>query len=1029
MTPRPYMTEPHLSPDRSEIAFVSGGDIWRVAQNGGDASLLVSHPAEESRPLFSPDGSKLAFVSTRTGGGDIYVLTFAGGDLKRLTFEDGPEELSGWSRDGKWLYYHSTSNDIAQMNDVYRVSAAGGTPIPVAADRYASEFFASPSPDGRTIAINARGVASRQWWRKGHSNLDLSQIVLVKPGVTPSYETISDGGAKELWPMWAADSKSVFFVSDRTGVENIWRQPLGGTSKQVSQFKDGRVLWPSISYDGKMLVFERDFGIWRMEAGNGKATPLAIQLRGAPANSPLNQLSLNGFDAMVLAPDGKKVAVIAHGEIFAASAKEGGRAQRITRTHSNEAQVSWSPDSRKLLYVSDRGGAYNVYQYDFDTQTETRITSTSASDASPRFSPDGAKIAFSRAGRGVWVYDVAAKTEAQLAQVELGRQPLAPDHILAWSPDSKWLAFPSRGAKGFANIMVSPITGGNPQPVALLANSNTRSIQFSPDGHYLLFDTAQRTEERRIARVDLVPRTPPFSEDKFRELFRPGGAQAAPSPEIAFEGIRGRLSLLPLGLDVSEFELSADGKNLLIVATAAKQENLYLYSMEDAEKRESAARQITATPGEKSHAYFAPGGGEVYFLDKDKVRIATVGTRQARPLEMTAEMEVDFNREKLEVMQQAWTYQRDHFFDEKFNGVDWDAMRKKYEPLVTAARTQPEVARLLSLMMGELNASHSGVTPPADRKPECGNLAVRFDAAAYESKGMLQISEVIPLGPAAVAGLKAGEFLTAIDGLPVAPPVSVHELLLRKVDRRVELTVASAADGTGVRTVVVRPIEGAAAKSLLYRGWVEDRRAFVERISGGRLGYVHMADMSADSLERLYMDLDAGNHSKDGVVVDIRNNSGGFVNAYALDVFARRPYLTFVERGRAPAPARSVLGQRALELPTILVTNQHSLSDAEDFSEGYRRLKIGKVIGEPTAGWIVYTWNEKLIDGSTLRLPRTKVFDNDGVLMEMHPRPVDVPVERPIGESYSGKDVQLETAVRELLQQTESSRPRPSTQQ
>ena len=177
--------------------------------------------------------------------------------------------------------------------------------------------------------------------------------------------------------------------------------------------------------------------------------------------------------------------------------------------------------------------------------------------------------------------------------------------------------------------------------------------------------------------------------------------------------------------------------------------------------------------------------------------------------------------------------------------------------------------------------------------------------------------------------------------------------------------------------------------------------------------------MSSGSLSQLYLDLDADNHAREGVVVDVRNNNGGFVNVYAIDVLARRGYFNMADRGLPipPVSSRTMLGQRALERPTILVTNQHSLSDAEDFTEGYRTLKLGKVVGEPTAGWIIYTGGIPLIDGSTLRMPGTKIFASDGTPMEMHPRPVDVPVTRPVGESYSGKDVQLDTAVAELLKQ------------
>ncbi|MBI3683718.1 MAG: PD40 domain-containing protein [Acidobacteria bacterium] len=1022
------------------MAFVAGGDIWRVAATGGEASLLVSHPADDSRPLYSPDGTRIAFVSTRTGGGDIYVLTLSTGELRRLTFEDGLEQLDAWSRDSEWIYYHSSSQDLSSMNDVFRIRASGGTPIPVAADRYASEFFASPSPDGKTIAINARGIASRQWWRKGHSHLDISEIWLVRPGTPPSYERITDGGAKEIWPMWTPDGKSLFFVSDRTGVENIWRQPLAGTSRQISAFKDGRVLWPSISHDGKWIVFERDFGIWRMETVNGRAVPVAITLRGASAGPAVSHLSqTSGFDEIALSGDGRKMAFTVRGEIFAASAKDGGDAQRVTRTHAQEAQAAWSPDSRKLAYVSDRGGVHHIFIHDFGAQAETQLTFSDESDASPRFSPDGKTIAFLRGGRSVWLYDLEKKQERQLATGEVGRQPLVSHKALTWSPDSRWIAFTSRGNKGFSSVLAAPVSGGASQPVSFLANTLTRSILWSADGKYLLFDTSQRTEPTQVARVDLILRTPIFREDRFRDLFKPsavieepaaakpGEPKAPPAPaavSIVFEQIRRRLSLLPIGLDVDDLALSMDGKTLLLTASAARQENLYTFSLDELAAEPPVARQVTSSTGNKSHAQFAPDGKEVYYLERGRVQIANVDTRQSRTLNLTAEMDVDFHQEKRTVFRQAWSYQRDHFFDDRFNGVRWDALRMQYEPLAMSARTPSELYRIVNLMLGELNASHMGISGPQTQQPVTGQLGLRFDPAALEN-GQFRVAEVIPLGPAALAGIQTGEYVVAIDNVPLAHQTSVQELLQHKVSKRVELSVAPAA-GAKVRSVVVLPVTSGVEKNLLYRAWVEDRRELVSRMSGGRLGYVHMSDMSSDSLSRLYIDLDSENHAREGVVIDIRNNTGGFVNAYALDVFARRPYLTFVERGRAAAPARSVLGQRALELPTILVINQHSLSDAEDFTEGYRRLKLGKVIGEPTAGWIIYTWNQRLIDGSSLRMPRVKVFDNDGQLMELHPRPVDVPIERPVGESYTGKDIQLDTAVRELLQQIEAAR-RPPT--
>ena len=219
--PLPSFGEPGVSPDSATVAFVSGGDIWEVPSRGGDARLLVSHSATESRPLYSPDGKRLAFTSSRTGAGDVYVLTLATGDLARLTFDDAAELVTGWSPDSKWLYFSSNSHELSGVFDVYRVNSEGGTPMPVAADRYTTEYFAVPSPAGDVLAVTARANAGSQWWRNGHSHLDESEIWLVRTGTSgPSYEPVTKGGAKDAWPMWSADGKTLYFMSDRSGAQN-----------------------------------------------------------------------------------------------------------------------------------------------------------------------------------------------------------------------------------------------------------------------------------------------------------------------------------------------------------------------------------------------------------------------------------------------------------------------------------------------------------------------------------------------------------------------------------------------------------------------------------------------------------------------------------------------------------------------------------------------------------------------------------------------------------------------------------------
>lgn len=1039
-----YLTEPSLCPTRPEIAFVSGGDIWVAPSSGGEAHILIAHPAEESRPLYSPDGAKLAFVSTRTGGGDIYILTLATDELKRLTFDDGMEQLDAWSRDGKWIYFSTGSHDVGRKNDIYRVSSDGGTPMPVSADRFTNEFQAAPAPDGSTVAFAARGNGDQQWWRHGHSHLDESEIWLRKEG--GAYEKIVDLNGRNVWPMWMPDGRSLYFMSDRGGAQNIWSVTLGtaklGTAKlgtanpkAITKFTDGRVLWPSIGYDGKAIVFERDFKVWKLDTKTGEAFQLPLKLSGVAAGPGTTHLNLTTFTDLALSPDSRKIAVIAHGELFASGAKEGGEAMRVTHTPGPESGVSWSPGSTKVVYVGERNAVNHVFLYDFIKHAETQLTRDALPDNSPRYSPDGKSIAFVRERRELRTVDPETKQEKTLVTGSIAGG--FGGGAFAWSPDSKWIAYAAAGGGGLRNVFVVESSGGAPHQISFLANSNVNSLRWSPDGTYILYETSQRTETPQVARINLIPPPPKFTEERFEDLFKPEApargrsAAAAEKPpvksvEIVFEGIRERISFLPIGLSVNNPTISPDGKSLLFGAAVGGQNNLYLYSLDSTPGRggrgggrggEAAgggARQLTSTPGQKSHPQFSSDSKEVFYLEAGKVESIPVDTRVAHAVNVTAEMDVDFDTEKMAVFEQAWAGQRDQFYDPKYHGHDWNEVRAQYTPLVEGAQTPDELHRLLRMMVGELNSSHSGVTgppPPGGRGAVTGQLGLSFDRDIYEKTGKLKITEVIPQSPAELAKIKVGDELRAVDGVPIGPHVNLDELLQHKVDKRVVLNL-SGNDVSG-HDVIVRPV-GSLAEQI-YRKWIEDNRAYVAKISNGRLGYVHIRDMSEQALTQLYIDLDAENRARDGVIIDIRNNNGGFVNAYALDVFARRPYLTMTGRGAPSAPARTSLGQRSLELPTILVVNQHSLSDAEDFTEGYRTLKLGKVVGEPTAGWIIYTGAMELIDGSSMRTPGTLVQGSDGKNMENNPRPVDIAVTRPIGESYLGKDSQLDAAAKELL--------------
>jgi tricorn protease len=764
----PYLTEPALCPTRPELAFVSGGDIWVAPSKGGEARLLVSHPAEETRPLYSPDGSKLAFVSTRTGGGDIYILTLASGELKRLTFDDALDQLDAWSRDGRWIWFSNNMQDVGRKNDIYRVRVEGGTPLAVSADRFTNEFHSAPSPDGSTLAFAARGIADAQWWRNGHSHIDESEIWLRREN--GAYERLVERTGKNTWPMWMPDGKQLYFMSDRSGAQNIWTTTLGAKPKQVTKFTTGRVVWPTIAYDGKAVVFERDFKIWQLDTKNGEAYALPITLVGSSTSPEVAHLTLTQFNDLDVSPDGRKIVVVAHGEIFAAAAREGGEAVRVTRTPAPESQVSWAPDSTKIAYLGLRDAVQQVFLYDFTKRQETQLTTGGAPNQGPRFSPDGKSLAFIQGRKDLVVYDLEAKQARKVATGYLGGG--FGRSALTWSPDSKWLAYAASEERALRNVYVVPVAGGEARPVTFLANTGIGTVVWSPDGKFLLYDTGQRTEEPQIARVDLVARQPKFAEDRFDDLFKPeppraagrgpaSEAKPAVKVEIDFTDIRQRISMLPIGLPVANPQISPDGKWLLFNAAVGAQGNLYVYSLDDTRSggrgggRGGAGargpRQLTTAPGPKTHALFTADSREVFYLEAGRVMSVPVESpqpQQPRATAVAAEMDVDFHKEKLAVFEQAWSVKRDNFYDPKYHGADWEALRKTYAPLIESARTPDEMRRILRLMVGELNASHLGVSAPAGGgRGVVGQLGLSFDRAEYEANGKLKITAVLPHSP------------------------------------------------------------------------------------------------------------------------------------------------------------------------------------------------------------------------------------------------------------------------------------------
>jgi Tol biopolymer transport system component/C-terminal processing protease CtpA/Prc len=1099
---RPYFRTPSISPDGTQVAFIYAGDIWLVSVEGGDAERLTANPAGHSSPRWSPDGERIAFSSNRTGQSDIYVLPLAGGDLQRVTYHDAASIVEDWSADGAQIFFSSGREQ--QGSAIYRVAADGGTPIAWISQPYERINSLSVAPDGRTLAFN---LSRDHWWRRGPNPYGGAEIWAVGSAAgADDFRRISDYAGMNRRPLWAPDGQGLYFISDRDGMENLWFQSLeggqlptaGAAVRQLTDFGEGRMLWPAISRDGRTIVFERDFGIWRMDVGSGAIAPLSIRVRPDTKITPVRVATYSrDLAEFELSPDGKKVAFVARGEIFADFAdKETDKEQRqgpsfrVTNTSFRESDVVWSPDSRALVYTSDRHGDEELYQYDFAARTETRLTDSARRSpgptASPRYSPDGKWIAYALGDDQIRLLNAKTHEDRSfvLANFTYGAS-------FAWSPDSRWVIFVAQDERFFSNLYVQHIDEPAAHQITFLSNLHAGGPLWAPNGRFVVFTTSQYRAESQIARVDLRPQPPQFREAEFEKLFdRPTSDERRPetdekqesdiknqeqvtdkrddrketpepenstkqqkpaaeessdtenpkskaqnpkSVEIVFEGIERRLRFLtPTQMDAGAQCISPDSRDLLFSATVAGKGNLWTLPL-DEPRQDQPPRQLTAGPGAKGAAQFAPDGKSFYYLDGGQIMIRKFPSGEQTHLPISADVTIDFHQEKRQIFDECWRLLRDRFYDPTFRGLDWSAARAQFAPLAAGAQTTTELHLIINLMVGELRASHLGAGGgfwPIQN----GYTGLLFDPVEQATTGRLKIATIIPDSPAALAGdgqpIQIGDELQAVDGVELTVSTSLDMLLQRTIGRRVRLRIASTSAAAepsentpsespapAIRELAIRPISADQYDELHYRAWVYANEAYVHRVSGGRLGYVHIREMSYKAYQQFLSDLDAETHSKEGVVLDVRFNGGGHTATFILDVLARQSVLLSAFRDRPSADAGHLAGNRVLNKPTVLVINERCFSNTEMFTEGYRRLRLGKVVGRPTGGEVIWTYRMRLLDGMQFSVPRFKVATPEGEDLEGTGRAVDVNVPLPIGESARGADRQLDAAVAALLAQ------------
>jgi len=1063
--PALWLRQPAISPDGETLVFSYHGDIYRVSSSGGQATPLTVHPAYDTMPVWSSDSTKIAFASNRYGNNDVFVMDAGGGPAARLTVHSAGDMPTSFTPDGTKVLFSSTRLDAAScvqfptraQPELYEVSVEGGMPRQILSTP--ALFAIYDSAGTRMVYTDKKGY--ERFTRK-HDNSSFARDVWLYDSSSGEHTRLTEFGADDRRAVWAPGEQSLFFLSERNGTFNVWLMDLDDPSnpEQITDHENHPVRFLSASASGD-LCYAYDGEIWLRSAGAETSSKIEVFVANDGHNNEIEFTDVSGkiteFD---LSPDGKEIAFIARGELFVTSSDHKA-ARRVTSTPEQERSVTFSPDGRSLLYAGERRGSWNLYRTDLTDDDEPSFFNATALEEKavleidaetfqPHFSPDGKEIAYLQNRTELKVLNIASGESRTIMAADLNYSYIDGDQWHEWSPDGRWFLveflspgrysnevglIPSSGEGELVNLSKSGYYSGVPQWAMegemffWLSDRHGTRVQAGWPAEFDVYagffnreawDRFRLTEvelEQQKERKEKAEKKDKKDDDKDKDDEAEDEDEIKlPDPvEIDLDGFDDRKIRLSVhSADLGGVALTPDGEKLLYLASFEKGYDLWV-----SEHRKEEVKLLAKLGAKSVDGMIVDKEGKKAFILADGgIKSVEIDGGKVKPVALSAKMELDAAAERAYFFEHAWRQTREKFYVADMQGVDWDFYKAEYAKFLPYIDNNYDLADLISEMQGELNASHLGSgyrfrMPNADATAQLGF----FPDPDHDGKG-IKIVEIIEGSPLEQeeTRIEVGVVIEAIDGRTIGVGDNWYGLLNHKAGEPTRLSLFEPESGKRWQETV-KPISGGTLRQLLYRRWVRSRRAEVERLSGGRLGYAHIRGMSDGPYREIYEEVFGRHNEKEAIILDTRFNGGGNLVEALTTFLSGETYFTMVPRGQ-------IVGydpRGRWTKPSIVIMNEGNYSDAHCFPSAYTGLGLGETVGMQVPGTCTAVWWETLQDRVLFfGIPQIGHIDIYGDMTENKHLDPDHEIDNDPALEAKGRDQQLETAVEVLLAELDS---------